>query len=230
MFMIFVVEMENLGLEERKGVLFCLFYFFECYWEYLLFVVILVVSGFIVFVIYKFIIEICIEDVCDVIVVIFVLVMFLFLLFIVFSFVVFICYDINVIDYVCKEKLLFVLVVIMLFSVYVIGNMVGFGVFLGGVIWFWVYLCFGLIFEEVGKVVVFVMLVFGFGILGVMVIVVLVIVLWLFVLFGLDLIFIRGIFVLIFLVLCVFFVVGCGGWCVSIGVIILWFFDSKILF
>lgn len=220
-------EAEKPVVEERKGAVFRLLYLFERYREYLLLAAILLVSGLTAYAIYKLTTEIRIEDVRDALAATPLSAILLSLLFTALSFAALICYDINAIEYVRKEKLPLVSVAITSFCAYAIGNTAGFGALSAGAIRLRAYLRLGLTPEEVGKIVAFVTLAFGLSILGVTAIAVLVTAPRLSALSGLDPILIRGISVLILVMLSALLVVGRGGRSVSIGAITVRLPDSK---
>lgn len=226
-FMTPITETENPVAEERKGAVFRLLYLFERYREYLLLAAILIVSSLTAYAIYKLTTEIRIEDVRDALAATPASAILLSLLFTALSFVALICYDLNAIEYVRKEKLPLVSVAITSFSAYAIGNTAGFGALSAGAIRLRAYLRLGLTPEEIGKIVAFVTLAFGLGILGVTAISVLVTAPRLSALSGLDPTLIRGISIAILLVLSVLLFAGRGGRRISIGALTVRLPDSK---
>ncbi len=220
-------ETENPVAEERKGAVFRLLYLFERYREYLLLTAILVVSGLTAYAIYKLTTEIRIEDVRDALAATPTSAILLSLLFTALSFVALICYDLTAIEYVRKEKLPLVSVAITSFSAYAIGNTAGFGALSAGAIRLRAYLRLGLTPEEIGKIVAFVTLAFGLGILGVTAISVLVTAPRLSALSGLDPMLIRGISIVILLILTALLIAGRGGRRITIGALTVRLPDSK---
>lgn len=89
------------------------------------------------------------------------------------SFAALILYDFNALDYI-HRKLPPVPVAITAFSAYAVGNTLGFGALSGGAVRFRAYSRLGLSPDEVGKVIAFVTLAFGFGLTAVSAIAVLV--------------------------------------------------------
>jgi phosphatidylglycerol lysyltransferase len=225
--MIPVTETENPVAEERKGAVFRLLYLFERYREYLLLAAILIVSGLTAFAIYKLTTEIRIEDVRDALAATPTSAILLSLVFTALSFVALICYDLTAIDYVRKEKLPLVSVAITSFSAYAIGNTAGFGALSAGAIRLRAYLRLGLTPEEIGKIVAFVTLAFGLGILGVTALSTLVTAPRLSSLSGVDATLIRGISIAILLVMGTLFFLGRGGRRINVGPLTIRLPDNK---
>lgn len=82
------------------------------------------------------------------------------------SFAALICYDLNALDYIGR-KLPTAPVAMTAFSAYAIGNTAGFGALSGGAIRFRTYSRLGLTPEEIARVIAFVTLAFGIGLLSV---------------------------------------------------------------
>ncbi|HWU61996.1 MAG TPA: bifunctional lysylphosphatidylglycerol flippase/synthetase MprF [Ensifer sp.] len=220
-------ETETPVAEERKGALFRLLYLFERYREYLLLAAILVVSSLTAYAIYRLTTEIRIEDVRDALAATPTSAILLSLLFTALSFAALICYDLNAIEYVRKEKLPLVSVAIASFTAYAIGNTAGFGALSAGAIRLRAYLRLGLTPEEIGKIVAFVTLAFGLGILSVTAISVLVTAPRLASLSGLDPTVTRGIAIAVLLVMSALLIIGRGGRRIKLGFLTIRLPDSK---
>lgn len=219
--------MEKPAIEEKKGAILRLLYVFERYREYLLLAAILTVSGITAYAIYALTKEIRIEDVRDALAATPLQSILLSLLFTALSFVALIAYDINAIDYVRKEKLPLVSVAITSFTAYAVGNTAGFGALSAGAIRLRAYLRLGLTPEEIGKVIAFVTLAFGLGILTVTALSVLVTAPRLASLSGLDPQLIRIIASAILVVMAVLLYIGRNGRRISLGFLTVRLPDSK---
>ncbi|SOC86026.1 phosphatidylglycerol lysyltransferase [Ensifer adhaerens] len=220
-------ETEKPAIEEKKGAILRLLYVFERYREYLLLAAILTVSGITAYAIYALTKEIRIEDVRDALAATSLQSILLSLLFTALSFVALIAYDINAIDYVRKEKLPLVSVAIASFTAYAVGNTAGFGALSAGAIRLRAYLRLGLTPEEIGKVIAFVTLAFGLGILTVTALSVLVTAPRLASLSGLDPQLIRIIASAILVVMAVLLYIGRNGRRISLGFLTVRLPDSK---
>ncbi|MCD2177734.1 bifunctional lysylphosphatidylglycerol flippase/synthetase MprF [Rhizobium sp. C1] len=213
--------------EERKGGVFRLLYLFERYREYLLLAAILAVSSLTAYAIYSLTREIRIEDVRDALAATPLSAILLSLLFTALSFVAMIAYDINAIDYVRKEKLPLVSVAITSFTAYAVGNTAGFGALSAGAIRLRAYLRLGLTPEEIAKIIAFVTLAFGLGILMVTALSVLVTAPRLAALSGIDAQVIRAIATAVIVVMAVLLYIGRDGRRISIGFLTVRLPDSK---
>jgi phosphatidylglycerol lysyltransferase len=220
-------DTENTGEMEKKGALYRVLYLFERYREYLLLAAILVVSAITAYAIYSLTEEIRIEDVRDALADTPVSAIGLSLLFTALSFAALVAYDLNAIDYVRKEKLPLASVAITSFTAYAVGNTAGFGALSAGAIRLRAYLRLGLTPEEIGKIIAFVTLAFGLGILTVTALSVLVTAPRLAALSGLDPILIRAIAIVVLIVMSAFLFVGRDGRRVSLGPLTVRLPDSK---
>jgi phosphatidylglycerol lysyltransferase len=212
---------------EKKGALYRVLYLLERYREYLLLVAILAVSAITAYAIYSLTEEIRIEDVRDALADTPVSAIGLSLLFTALSFAALVAYDLNAIDYVRKEKLPLASVAITSFTAYAVGNTAGFGALSAGAIRLRAYLRLGLTPEEIGKIIAFVTLAFGLGILTVTALSVLVTAPRLAALSGLDPVLIRVIAIAVLIVMSVFLFVGRDGRRVSLGPLTVRLPDSK---
>jgi phosphatidylglycerol lysyltransferase len=132
------------------------------------------------------------------------------------SFVALICYDVNAIDYIGK-KLPLPTVAITAFSAYAIGNTAGFGALSGGAIRFRAYSRLGLNPGEIGRIIAFVTLSFGLGLLAVTALSLLMVAPRVASIVGLDPLWLRVGAVVVVGVMVALFVVARGERTVSIG-------------
>lgn len=212
---------------EPKGTLTRLLLIFERYRDYLMLAAILAVSAITAYAIYALTSEIRIEDVRDALAETPLSAIGLSLLFTALSFVAMIAYDLNAIDYVRREKLPLASVAITSFTAYAVGNTAGFGALSAGAIRLRAYLRLGLTPEEIGKIVAFVTLAFGLGILNITALSVLVTAPRLSVMSGLDPLLIRGIAIFILAVMAILLFVGRNGRRIHVGFLTLKLPDSK---
>lgn len=213
--------------EVRKGLRYRLLYVFEHYREYLTLAAILIVSGITAYAIYALTKEIRIEDVRDALADTPTSAIILSLIFTAVSFAALIAFDMNAIEYVRKERLPLVSVAITSFTAYAIGNTAGFGALSAGAIRLRAYLRLGLTPEEVAKVVAFVTLAFGIGILALTAVSMLVTAPRLAALSGIDSILIRGISIAILAVMAALLFIGRNGRRITLGFLTVRLPDSK---
>lgn len=213
--------------EVRKGLRYRLLYVFEHYREYLTLAAILIVSGITAYAIYALTKEIRIEDVRDALADTPTSAIILSLIFTAVSFAALIAFDMNAIEYVRKERLPLVSVAITSFTAYAIGNTAGFGALSAGAIRLRAYLRLGLTPEEVAKVVAFVTLAFGIGILALTAVSMLVTAPRLAALSGIDPILIRGISIAILAVMAALLFIGRNGRRITLGFLTVRLPDSK---
>jgi phosphatidylglycerol lysyltransferase len=213
--------------EEPKGALTRLLYVFERYRDYFMLLAILVVSAITAYAIYSLTQEIRIEDVRFALADTPLSAIALSMLFTALSFVAMIAYDLNAIDYVRREKLPLISVAITSFTAYAVGNTAGFGALSAGAIRLRAYLRLGLTPEEIGKIVAFVTLAFGLGILTVTALSVLVTAPKLSTLSGIDAQVIRAVAVIVLVIMSGLMFVGRDGRRIKIGILTLKLPDSK---
>lgn len=132
------------------------------------------------------------------------------------SFAALICYDLNALEYIGR-KLPPAPVAMTAFSAYAIGNTAGFGALSGGAIRFRAYSRLGLTPEEIARVIAFVTLSFGIGLLGVSAVSALVTAPRLASVAGMDADVLRLIAIAIIAVLVGLMILGRNGRVVSIG-------------
>lgn len=202
-------------------------YIFERYRDYFMLTAILVVSAITAYAIYSLTQEIRIEDVRYALTDTPTSAIALSVLFTALSFVAMIAYDLNAIDYVRREKLPLVSVAITSFTAYAVGNTAGFGALSAGAIRLRAYLRLGLTPEEIGKIIAFVTLAFGLGILTVTALSVLVTAPRLSALSGIDTQLIRVVAIVILVIMSGLIFVGRDGRQIKIGFLTLKLPDSK---
>lgn len=133
---------------------------------YLVPLVIVVVFGFTTFAIYKLTDEVSYDDVIDALMATSWSSIGLAIFFTALSFLALIGYDVNALTYI-RRKLPYVPVAMTAFSAYAVGNTAGFGALSGGAIRFRGYSRLGLSPDDIGRVIAFVTLAFGIGLLAV---------------------------------------------------------------
>jgi phosphatidylglycerol lysyltransferase len=138
----------------------------ESFRGYLVPLVIVVVFGFTTFAIYKLTDEVSYDDVIDALMATSWSSIGLAISFTALSFLALIGYDVNALTYI-HRKLPFVPVAMTAFSAYAVGNTAGFGALSGGAIRFRGYSRLGLSPDDIGRVIAFVTLAFGVGLLAV---------------------------------------------------------------
>ncbi|WP_145640316.1 bifunctional lysylphosphatidylglycerol flippase/synthetase MprF [Neorhizobium alkalisoli] len=138
----------------------------ESYRGYLIPFVILVVFGFTTFAIYGLTNEVSYDDVIDALSQTKGSSVALAIFFTALSFLSLVGYDLNALSYI-RKKLPFVPVAMTAFSAYAVGNTAGFGALSGGAIRFRGYSRLGLSPDDIGRVIAFVTLAFGLGLLAV---------------------------------------------------------------
>ncbi|MDE1156696.1 MAG: bifunctional lysylphosphatidylglycerol flippase/synthetase MprF [Neorhizobium sp.] len=138
----------------------------ESFRGYLVPLVIVVVFGFTTFAIYKLTDEVSYDDVIDALMATSWSSIGLAIFFTALSFLALIGYDVNALTYI-HRKLPFVPVAMTAFSAYAVGNTAGFGALSGGAIRFRGYSRLGLSPDDIGRVIAFVTLAFGVGLLAV---------------------------------------------------------------
>lgn len=204
-----------------------LLYLFERYREYLMLAAILIVSAITAYAIYSLTGEIRIEDVRIALADTPLYAIGLSLFFTALSFVAMMAYDLNAIDYVRREKLPLISVAITSFTAYAVGNTAGFGPLSAGAIRLRAYLRLGLTPDEIGKIIAFVTLAFGLGILNVTALSVLVTAPRLSTLSGLNPELIRGIAIVILAIMVILLFIGRDGRKISLGFLTIKLPDSK---
>ena len=199
---------------------------FENYRGYLVPFIILVVFGFTTFAIYDLTTEVSYDDVLAALAATKASSILLAIFFTALSFVALTGYDLNALSYISK-KLPPVPVAMTAFSAYAVGNTAGFGALSGGAIRFRGYSRLGLSPDDIGRVIAFVTLAFGIGLLGVTAIASLVTAPRIGSLLGIGEGWVRGIAVAIIVVLSALVVAGWNGREVALGRLKLRLPDTK---
>ena len=199
---------------------------FENYRGYLVPFIILVVFGFTTFAIYDLTTEVSYDDVLAALAATKASSILLAIFFTALSFVALTGYDLNALSYIGK-KLPPVPVAMTAFSAYAVGNTAGFGALSGGAIRFRGYSRLGLSPDDIGRVIAFVTLAFGIGLLGVTAIASLVTAPRIGSLLGIGEGWVRGIAVAIIVVLSALVVAGWNGREVALGRLKLRLPDTK---
>jgi phosphatidylglycerol lysyltransferase len=132
------------------------------------------------------------------------------------SFAALVGYDINAITYIGRT-LPFVPVAITAFSAYAVGNTAGFGALSGGAIRFRAYSRLGLSPDDIGRVIAFVTLAFGIGLLAVTALASLVTAPRIGAILDIDGMWVRAGAIVIIFVLIALLILGRGGRTVSVG-------------
>ena len=189
---------------------------FESYRGYLVPVAVLIVFGFTTFAIYDLTTEVRYEDVLDALAATSWSSIGLAVFFTALSFVALIGYDLNALDYIGR-RLRFVPVAMTAFSAYAVGNTAGFGALSGGAIRFRGYSRLGLTPDDIGRVIAFVTLAFGTGLLAVTAIASLVTAPRISQLLGVDVFWVRAIAVAIIAALSALVIIGRDGREIRIG-------------
>jgi phosphatidylglycerol lysyltransferase len=190
--------------------------FFENYRGYLIPLAVLVVFGFTAFAIYDLTTEVSYDDVIAALTATKWSSIGLAVFFTALSFVALIGYDMNALAYIGK-RLRFVPVSMTAFSAYAVGNTAGFGALSGGAIRFRGYSRLGLTPDEVGRVIAFVTLAFGIGLLAVTALASLVTAPRIGAIVGIDGTWVRWLAILILLALSVLVIIGRDGREVAVG-------------
>lgn len=190
--------------------------FFENYRGYLIPLAVLVVFGFTAFAIYDLTTEVSYDDVIAALTATKWSSIGLAVFFTALSFVALIGYDMNALAYIGK-RLRFVPVSMTAFSAYAVGNTAGFGALSGGAIRFRGYSRLGLTPDEVGRVIAFVTLAFGIGLLAVTALASLVTAPRIGAIVGIDGTWVRWLAILILVALSVLVIIGRDGREVAVG-------------
>lgn len=190
--------------------------FFENYRGYLIPLVVLLVFGFTAFAIYDLTTEVSYDDVIAALTATKWSSIGLAVFFTALSFVALIGYDMNALAYIGK-RLRFVPVSMTAFSAYAVGNTAGFGALSGGAIRFRGYSRLGLTPDEVGRVIAFVTLAFGIGLLAVTALASLVTAPRIGAIVGIDGTWVRWLAILILVALSVLVIIGRDGREVAVG-------------
>jgi phosphatidylglycerol lysyltransferase len=190
--------------------------FFENYRGYLIPLAVLLVFGFTAFAIYDLTTEVSYDDVIAALTATKWSSIGLAVFFTALSFVALIGYDINALAYIGK-RLRFVPVSMTAFSAYAVGNTAGFGALSGGAIRFRGYSRLGLTPDEVGRVIAFVTLAFGIGLLAVTALASLVTAPRIGAIVGIDGTWVRWLAILILVALSVLVIIGRDGREVAVG-------------
>nr|WP_281033490.1 bifunctional lysylphosphatidylglycerol flippase/synthetase MprF [Neorhizobium lilium] len=188
----------------------------ESYRGYLVPIAVLIVFGFTTFAIYDLTTEVRYEDVLDALTATSWSSIGLAIFFTALSFIALIGYDLNALAYIGK-KLRFVPVAMTGFSAYAVGNTAGFGALSGGAIRFRGYSRLGLSPDDIGRVIAFVTLAFGIGLLAVTALSSLVTAPRIGQLLGIDVIWVRAIAVAIIAALSVLVIIGRDGREITLG-------------
>lgn len=189
---------------------------FESYRGYLVPLAVLVVFGFTTFAIYDLTTEVRYEDVLAALADTSWSSIGLAVFFTGLSFVSLIGYDMNALGYIGK-KLRFMPVAMTAFSAYAVGNTAGFGALSGGAIRFRGYSRLGLSPDDIGRVIAFVTLAFGIGLLAVTALASLVTAPRIAALVGLDVFWVRAVAVAITAALAILLIIGRDGREIAIG-------------
>ena len=139
---------------------------FESYRGYLVPFVVLIVFGFTTFAIYDLTNQVSYDEVLDALAETKMSSIGLAIFFTALSFLALVGYDVNALIYI-RKRLPFVPVAMTAFSAYAVGNTAGFGALSGGAIRFRGYSRLGLSPDDIGRVIAFVTLAFGLGLLSV---------------------------------------------------------------
>ena len=215
------------SMAPTSGRLSKFFIFINHYSDYLTLAGVLFISAITGYAIYALTGEIRIQDVQDALSSTPVYAILLSLMFTALSFVAMIAYDVNALDYVRREKVPLVPVAITSFTAYAVGNTAGFGALSAGAIRLRAYLRLGLTPDEIGKVIAFVTLAFGLGILNVTAVAILVTAPKLSAMSGLDPNVIRAISGAILLIMAVMVFIGRDGRRLRVGRLSVKLPDSK---
>jgi phosphatidylglycerol lysyltransferase len=190
--------------------------FFENYRGYLIPLAVLLVFGFTAFAIYDLTTEVRYDDVIAALTATSWSSIGLAVFFTALSFVALIGYDMNALAYIGK-RLRFVPVSMTAFSAYAVGNTAGFGALSGGAIRFRGYSRLGLTPDEVGRVIAFVTLAFGIGLLAVTALASLVTAPRIGAIVGIDGEWVRWLAILILVALSVLVIIGRDGREIAVG-------------
>ncbi|TDK34363.1 bifunctional lysylphosphatidylglycerol flippase/synthetase MprF [Rhizobium deserti] len=190
--------------------------FFENYRGYLIPLAVLLVFGFTAFAIYDLTTEVRYDDVIAALTATKWSSIGLAIFFTALSFVALIGYDMNALTYIGK-RLRFLPVSMTAFSAYAVGNTAGFGALSGGAIRFRGYSRLGLTPDEVGRVIAFVTLAFGIGLLAVTALASLVTAPRIGAIIGIDGAWVRWLAILILVALSVLVIIGRDGREVVVG-------------
>lgn len=151
---------------------------------------------------------------------------FLAVLFTALSFAALICYDLNALEFIGK-RLKKPSVIATAFIAYAVGNTAGFGPLSGGAIRFRAYSRMGLTPSDIARVIAFVTLSFGLGLLSVSALATLIVAPRVASIMGVDAIWLRGAAVIVILVLATLIYVGRNGRVVQIRQLKLRLPDSR---
>jgi phosphatidylglycerol lysyltransferase len=188
----------------------------ESYRGYLIPLIVLVVFGFTTFAIYDLTTEVSYDDVIEALAATRWSSIGLAIFFTALSFVALIGYDVNALGYIGK-KLRFVPVAMTAFSAYAVGNTAGFGALSGGAIRFRGYSRLGLSPDDIGRVIAFVTLAFGIGLLAVTALASLVTAPRIGAIVGLDGQWVRGVAIVIIVGLVIVLFIGRDGREIAVG-------------
>jgi phosphatidylglycerol lysyltransferase len=183
---------------------------FESYRGYLVPLAVLVVFGFTTFAIYDLTTEVRYDDVVAALAATSWSAIGLAIFFTALSFVSLIGYDMNALSYIGK-KLPFTPVAMTAFSAYAVGNTAGFGALSGGAIRFRGYSRLGMTPDDIGRVIAFVTLAFGIGLLAVTALASLVTAPRISQLLGVDVGWVRGVAIVIIAGLSILVIIGRDG-------------------
>lgn len=190
--------------------------FFEAYRPYFIALAMLAVFAFTTFAIYKLTTEVSYDDVIEALTDTSWSSVALAIFFTALSFASLIGYDVNALTYIGRP-LPFAPVAVTAFAAYAVGNTAGFGALSGGAIRFRAYTRLGLSPDDVGRVIAFVTLAFGIGLLAVTALASLVTAPRIGDALGIDGGWVRGGSIVIILVLVALVILGRGGRVISIG-------------
>ena len=200
--------------------------FFEAYRPILIALAMVAVFAFTTYAIYNLTNEVSYDDVLDALAETHWSAIGLAIFFTALSFVALIGYDVNAITYIGRS-LPFVPVAMTAFAAYAVGNTAGFGALSGGAIRFRAYTRLGLSPDDVGRVIAFVTLAFGLGLLAVTALASLVTAPRIGQILNVDGDWVRGGSIVIIIILTAVVILGREGRIVSIGKLNLRLPDSR---